>query len=102
MLTEDTETIWTYCKYHIGPWIEMYTTDRIMMRRYEKFADKYPDNCKLIKQDLYSMTFMIDPKCMGINPRVPRKGPFLTEKQKQVNRERLENLRKEKAQDAGE
>ena len=38
MLPEDTETIWNYCKYHIGEWIEMYTTDKSMMRRYEKIC----------------------------------------------------------------
>ena len=41
MLAEDTETTWNYCKYHIGEWAEMYTTDKIMMRRYETFAQKY-------------------------------------------------------------
>ncbi len=87
------ETVWNYSRYHIGEWIEMYTTDKMMMRRYEKFAQKYPDHCKIVKEDKYSMTFTIDPKCMG-TPRIPRKGPTLTEEQKQANRERLQRFRK--------
>lgn len=94
MLAEDTETVWNYCKYHLGDWIEMYTTDKVMMRRYEQFAQKYPDHCKLVNEDQYSMTFTIDPVCMGFKPRVPRKGPVLTDEQKQANRERLENIRR--------
>ena len=92
MLAEDTETTWNYSKFHIGDWPEMYTTDKTMMRRYEKFAQKYPDHCRLIKEDKYSMTFVIHPKCMGIYPRAPRKGPVLTEEQKKANRERLEAM----------
>jgi len=93
MLAEDTETIWNYSKYHIGEWPEMYTTDKIVMKRYERFAQKHPDYCKLVKEDQYSLTFTIHPKCMGLYPRAPRKGPVLTEEQKQANRKRLENLR---------
>ena len=95
-LPEDTETIWTYCQYHIGDWIEMYTTDKVMMHRYEEFSRKYPDYCKLAEDTEYSMTFMIDPKCMGFKPKVPRKGPALSEEQKQANRERLERMNKQK------
>ena len=93
---EDTETVWNYCKFHIGDWVEMYTTDKVMMRRYEKFSQRYPDHCKLIKEDQYSMTFSIDPVCMGIKPRVPRKGPALSEEQRKINAERLKYLRKAK------
>ena len=93
MLAEDTETVWNYCKFHIGAWVEMYTTDKVLMRRYEAFAQKFPDHCKLIKEDKYSMMFTIDPACMGFKPRAPRKGPVLTEEQKQAHREHLEKLR---------
>ena len=96
MLTEDIETIWNYSKYHIGSWIEMYTTDRVMMRRYEKFSQKYPDHCKLIREDQYSMTFTIDPVCMGFKPRAPRRAPALTEDQKQANSEQLGSIRQSK------
>ena len=98
MLAEDTETIWNYCKYHIGDWVEMYTTDKVIMRRYELFSRKYPDHCKLVKEDQYSMTFSIDPVCMGFKPRAPRKAPALTEEQIQANRERLEDIRKVKCE----
>ena len=93
MLAEDSETIWNYCKFHFGDWVEMYTTDKVMMRRYEAFAQKYPEHCKLVKEDRYSMTFIIHPACMGVKPRAPRKGPVLSEEQRQANRERLENIR---------
>ena len=96
MLQEDIETVWCFSKFHIGEWVEVYTTDKAMMRRYEAFAPKYPDHCRLVKENQYSMTFSIDPKCMGFKPKVPRKGPVLTEDQKQENRMRLENLRKPK------
>ena len=70
--------------------------NKALMRRYEVFSQKYPDHCKLIKEDQYSMTFTIDPACMGFKPRAPRKGPVLTDEQKQVNAERLEQLRNAK------
>ena len=88
----ETETVWNYSRYHIGEWVEMYTSDKTIMRRYEKFMNKYPDHCKLVKEDKYSMTFSIDPKCMGFKPRAPRKAPELSEEQVQANKERLKNL----------
>ena len=94
MLPDDTETFWYYSKYHIGDWIELYTTDKTIMRRYEKFVQKYPDYCKVVKEDKYSMTFTMHPKCMGFYPKAPRKGPVLTEEQKQANKKRLESMRK--------
>jgi len=95
---EEVETIWTHSKYHSGDWIEVYSTDKILLRRYEKFSHKYPDYCKVINDDKYSMTFMIHPKCMGFYPKVPRKTPVLTEAQKQANKERLERMRKAKVE----
>ena len=94
----EVETVWNYSKYHIGEWVEMYSTDKIMMRRYEQFAQKYPDHYKLLKEDRYSMTFIIDPQCMGFKPRTPRKGPMLTEEQKRINSERLKKMRKAKSE----
>lgn len=66
------------------------------MKRYEKFMNKYPKVCKLIREDKYSMSFSVHPKCAGIYPRAPRKGPTLTEDQKQANRERLAGFNKTK------
>lgn len=92
MLAEDTETIINFSKYHIGDWAELYTTDKIVMKRYEKFCEKHPDVCKLISEDKYSMTFSVHPKCAGIYPRAPRKSHFTPEQQLE-NVERLKRYR---------
>ena len=96
LLAEDVETVWNYSKYHLGEWVEMYSTDKKIMQRYERFSQKYPDYCKLLKEDRYSKTFTVHPKCMGVYPRAPRKGPTLTQEQKQANTERLERIRQSK------
>ena len=88
MLAEDTETVINYCKYHIGDWAEIYTTDKTMMKRYEKFANEHPEYCRLLKEDKYSMTFSVHPKCASLYPRAPRQ-LNLTEEQKQALAERL-------------
>ena len=88
MAAEDTETIINYSKYHLGEWAEAYTTDKTVMRRYERFADKHPEYCKLLKEDKYSMTFSVDPKCAGLFPKAPRKLQY-TDEQKKVLVDRL-------------
>jgi len=90
-LAEDTETIINYSKYHIGDWAEIYTTDKVVMKRNEKFRAKHPDYCKLIKEDKYSMTWSVHPKCAGIYLRAPRKS-YMSEEQKQANAERLRQM----------
>lgn len=97
MLAEDTETIINFCKYHIGEWAEVYTTDKVVMKRYEKFMEKYPDVCKVIKEDKYSMTFSVHPKCAGIYPHAPRRTNISAEQMK-INTERLQKLREQKLQ----
>ncbi len=77
----------------------MYTTDKIIMHHYEKFLKNYPDYCKLVREDRYSMTFSIDPKCMGFYPKAPRKGPELTDEQKKANSDRLKRLKERKRTD---
>lgn len=88
MSADETETIINFSKYHIGDWAELYTTDKVVMKRYEKFAAKYPEHCKLIKEDQYSMTYTVHPKCVGIYPRAPRFSHFTPEQQR-LNAERL-------------
>lgn len=96
---EDTETTWNYSKYHIGDWIEMYTTDKMMMKRYEKFTNAHPDQCRIVAEDQYSMTFSINPKCMGFYPHAIRK-VTMSEEEKQQRSERMKQLRqKQLAQD---
>ncbi len=51
------------------------------------------------KEDRYSMTFSIDPKCMGFYPKAPRKGHELTVEQKKANSDRLKQLKRKKQTD---
>lgn len=88
---EDRETVINYSPYHAGEWCELYTTDRTIMRRYEKFAEQHPDYCKLLKEDKYSMTFSVHPRCV-LHPHAPRKVSF-TEEQLKAMTERLQNAR---------
>ena len=93
---EDIQTSFLYCPYHIGKWAEVDTTDKTIMRRYEKFAEQHPDLCTLIREDKYSMTFSADPRCIGLYPKAPRKGRVFTEEEKRANIERLEKARRKK------
>ena len=97
MTADETETVINYCKHHIGDWAEVYTTDKAIMRRYEKFAEKHCDLCKLIKEDKYSMTFSVHPKCAGVYPRAPR-STNMTEEQRQALADRLKNARMQKSE----
>ena len=99
MSAGETETVINYSVYHIGEWAEIYTTDKFVMARYEKFANKYPDFCKLYKEDKYSMTFSVHPKCVGIYPRAPRIAHF-TPEQQAINAERLRKMRAERNNNA--
>ena len=92
-LLEDTETVINYCKYHIGDWAEVYTTDKNVMKRFDKFCKNNPDYCKLIKEDKYSMTWSVHPKCASLYPRAPRKGRTYSEEEKRLLAERLANAR---------
>ena len=94
MLAEDVETVINYSKYHLGEWAEVYTTDKVVMKRYEKFSNSHPELCKLIKEDKYGMTWSVDPRCVSLYPRAPRKGPKLSEEHKQINIQRLRGLHK--------
>lgn len=94
MLQEDQETIINYSKYHIGEWAELYTTDKIVMKRYEKFCSEHPDYAKIIKEDKYSMTFSIHPKIV-LYPHAPRK-VVLTDEQKAALADKMREIRNKK------
>lgn len=81
---EDRETVINYCQYHIGEWAEVYTTDKVIMRRYEKFCKEHPDYAKVIKEDKYSMTFSVHPKAVGLYPRAPKKSNMTEERKKEL------------------
>lgn len=92
---EETETTINYSQFQLGDWAELYTTDKNMMKRYEKFASNNPDYCRLIKEDSYSMTFSVHPKCVGIYPRAPRRVQY-SEEQINASRERLRKYYEDK------
>lgn len=68
----ENETVINYSRGGIGPWAEMYTTDKSVMKRYEKFSKEHPEYATLIREDKYSMTFSVHPKCASLYPRAPR------------------------------
>ena len=80
MTSEDTETTINYNKFTLGDWAEVYTTDKTIMKRFEKFCQKHPDYAKLVKEDKYSMTFSVHSKCASLYPRAPRKVNMTEEK----------------------
>ena len=88
MNMDEIETIINISKYHIGDWAEVYTTDKSVMSKYTKFANSHPEQCKIIHQDAYSMTFSVNPKCIA--PRAPRK---VSEEQRLASAERLRTYR---------
>ena len=92
MPIEDQETIINISKYHIGDWAEVYTTDKNVMKRFLKFCEKHSDYGKVIKDDKYSMTFSVHPKCASLYPYAPRK-VVLTDEQLEERRERMRILR---------
>ncbi len=92
MPLEDQETIINYSKYHLGEWCEVYTTDKVVMKRYEKFCKEHPEYARVIKDDKYSMTFTVHPKCASVYPKAPRKVK-MSEERKETLREQLRNLK---------
>lgn len=85
---DECETVINYSRYHIGEWAELYTTDKGVMKRVEKFCEKHPDYGKLIREDKYSMTFSLHPKCASLYPRAPRKVVMTEERMKQIEEAR--------------
>ena len=98
MPLEDQETTINYAKHVIGDQAEVYTTDKVVMKRYERFTQKHPDLCRVVKDDKYSMTFSVDVRCASIYPKAPRQ-VNLTDEQKEILRERMKTAREKKKQD---
>lgn len=96
-LFEDKETIINYCEYHIGEWAEVYTTDKVIMRRFEKFCKEHPEYGKLIKEDKYSMTFSVHPKSASLYPFAPRKFNMTEEKKEKLRQSMLQLREKQNA-----
>lgn len=78
------ETIINYSKYQIGDWAEVYTTDKVIMKRYEKFCQKHPDFGTVTAEDQFSMTFSVHPKCASLFPKAPRKVEMTDERKEQL------------------
>ena len=85
---EDKETVYNKSQYHIGNHIEIYTTDLVDMRKYEKLANRYPDDVKVLHDDKHSMTFSIPVKWLKVS--APRQ---MSEEQRLAAAERLKTAR---------
>ena len=89
---DEIETVINYSLYNIGEWAELYTTDKNVMKRFDKFAKAHPDYCRLVKEDNYSMTFSVHPKCANLYPKAPKKMNYTDEQKAQLT-ERLRLMR---------
>lgn len=94
---EDQETTINYAKHVIGEWCEVYSTDKVVMKRYKKFCDEHPEYCKLVKEDKYSMTFSVHPKCASLYPKAPRKVTITDEQRDQLRKQIAEIRNKKKS-----
>jgi hypothetical protein len=94
---EDQETIISYCKLDPNDRAEVYSTDKIIIKRYNKFCKNHPDLCEVIHDDKFSTTFSVDIRCAGFYPRAPKKGRPMTEEQRIAASERLAVARMNKA-----
>lgn len=76
---EEQETVINFFPVEMGKSCEVYTTVPSMMKYLEKMVNKYPDQCRLKKDDQYSYTASIPFKL--VKPRAPRQ---YTEEQRQA------------------
>ena len=81
---EEQETHINYSPIEMGKLCEVYTTVPTMMKYLEKMVNKFPNECRLIRDDQYSYTAQIPFKL--VKPRNPR---VMTDEQKAATRERL-------------
>lgn len=89
---DEQETIINYSK-SLGDWAEVYTTDKVIMKRYQKFCKEHPDCGTVVAEDQYSVTFSVDPRCAGMFPKAPRK-VVMTEERKEQLREQMKKIKK--------
>jgi len=88
---EEQELHINYCPYEMDKMCEIYTTISWLMKYLEKMVEKYPEDCKLVRDDQYSYTVRIPFKL--VKPRAPRR---MTEEQIQASAERLAAIRNKK------
>ena len=81
---EEQETHINYSPIEMGKLCEVYTTVPTMMKYLEKMVNKFPNECRLVREDQYSYTAQIPFKL--VKPRNPR---VMTDEQKAATRERL-------------
>jgi len=61
----------------------LYTCNKAMMRKLDGMCEKYPDKCKMTRQDEYSKTYVLPKKFIKIN--APR---FVSDEQREKMRQR--------------
>jgi len=76
---EEQETVINFFPVEMGKNCEVYTTIPSMMKYLEKMVNKFPEKCRLVKDDQYSYTAQIPFKL--VKPRAPR---VYTEEQRQA------------------
>lgn len=67
---EEQETHINYSPVEMGKDCEVYTTIPTMMKYLDKLVTKFPEQCKMLKDDQYSVTVRIPFKL--VKPRKPR------------------------------
>ena len=88
---EEQELHINFCPAEMGKNCEVYTTIPHLMKHLEKMVNKYPNECKLVKEDPYSYTVSMPFKL--VKPRSPR---IISEEQKKASAERLAKARENK------
>lgn len=83
---DEQETHINFSPVEMGKSCEIYTTVPSMMKYLERMVLKYPNECRLVKDDQYSYTASIPFKL--VKPRNPR---AMSEEQKAAAAERMRN-----------
>ena len=79
-----------YCPAETGKNCEIYTTIPWLMKHLEKMVNKFPELCRVVKDDQYSYTVSVPFIC--VKPRNPR---IVPEEQLEAARDRMAKLRQE-------
>lgn len=75
---------------------EVYTCNKALMRKLDKFCISHPDTYKLIKQDDESKTYEFPKKLVSIRTPRPPSTRIMSDEQKQAARDRLAKMRENK------